>query len=316
MITFKELEFKSYLWKGQLHEAVSYLREFEGKKDLLHKYINVFEEEQYYKRTDNEILGKIDEIYQNYYRNVFWKNIPNEDAGKILFKELWAFCGFDTNRYKDKALEYEIGKIVNLEGYEYLGGKTQGFYGPYIWKDSTKETYEVELPSGIELYTIVMMDGFISRSWLDFISFGSTGPGGWVGQDGTLHCVRSVYNMESDEFNNSFLKHEAQHAYDKKKYSNITALDLEYRAKLVELIYWDDDKKIKDIYMEADNSNKDNSHTVASYKIISEMSQRIFGCEYINNEKMWGNKLDSIKRCARGLLDESSKSLNLGSMVE
>jgi hypothetical protein len=45
MGTFKEFEFKSYLWKGQLHEAVSYLRKFEDKKDFLHKYINVFKKE-------------------------------------------------------------------------------------------------------------------------------------------------------------------------------------------------------------------------------------------------------------------------------
>jgi hypothetical protein len=29
---------------------------------------------------------------------VFWKNIPNKDAEKILFKELWEFCGSDINR--------------------------------------------------------------------------------------------------------------------------------------------------------------------------------------------------------------------------
>jgi hypothetical protein len=87
-------------------------------------------------------MKKIAELLPENYRNVFWRNIPNKDAEKILFKELWAFCGSDTNRYKDKDLEYEVGKIVNLEGYEYLGGKTQGFYGSYIWKDSTKETYD------------------------------------------------------------------------------------------------------------------------------------------------------------------------------
>lgn len=51
-------------------------------------------------------------------------------------------------------------------------------YGPYIWENSERVIYEVEIPSGIQKVAINMMDGFVSRSWLDFISFGQTGTGG------------------------------------------------------------------------------------------------------------------------------------------
>lgn len=315
MSKYDKYEFGSYLVKGQLHEAINYLSKFSDKKDWLEKYINIFEKGQYYKRTDNEVLGCIDQIYQNYYRKVLWKKHSNEDAKKTLFHELWLFCGSKANLSKDENIEDEVEKIVNSEGYEYLGGRTLGFYGPYIWEGSTKVTYEVELPSGIEPYTIIMMDGFISRSWLDFISFGNTGTGGWVGEDGTLHCVRSAYEIESEEFNVSFLKHEAQHAHDKRKYSDTTSVDLEYRAKLVELIYWSSDEKIKDIYREADNSNPDNSHSVAAYKIINEMSRKIFESEYMNNENVWKDKLDSIKDYALELLEKSSKVLKQSSVI-
>ena len=315
MRKYNELEFKSYLWKGQLHEAVSYLSKFHDKKDWFQKYINIFENGQYYKRTDNKVIGDIDKIYQNYYRNVFWMNIPNEDAKKLLLQELTIFCGIKSDLLKDDNIENEIEKIVKAEGYEYLGGYTSGFFGPYIWKNSTKVTYEVELPSGIEPYTIIMMDGFISRSWLDFISFGKTGTGGWVGKDGTLCCVRSSYDIESEKFNISFLKHEAQHAYDKKRYLDITTVDLEYRAKLVELIYWPDIEKIKTISSEADNTNPDNGHSVAAYRIINEMSRKIFECEYVNDEKVWEDKVDNVKKYASELLEESSKVLRLANVV-
>lgn len=313
MSKFNELEFKSYLWKGQLYEAVNYLGKFPDKKDWLQKYINIFEKGQYYKRTDNEIVGGIDKIYQNYYRNVFWRNIPNEEAKKLLFQELTIFSGTKPNLPNDDNIEEEIEKMVKAEGYECLCGDTSGFFGPYIWESSTKVTYEVELPSGIQPYTIIMMDGFISRSWLDFISFGETGTGGWVGKDGTLCCVRSLYDTESEEFNISFLKHEAQHAHDKKKYLDITTVDLEYRAKLVELIYWHNDEKIKEIYSEADNTNPNNGHSVAAYRIISEMSQKIFGCEYVNDENIWENKLDNVKKYAMELLEKSSRAFEISS---
>lgn len=96
-----------------------------------------------------------------------------------------------------------------------------------------------------------MMDGFVSRSWLDFISFGNVGTGGWIGKDGSLCCIKSLYDINSQNFKTSFLKHEAQHGYDIKKFSGISSIDLEYRAKLVELIYWEDTKIIKKIHLEA-----------------------------------------------------------------
>ena len=106
----------------------------------------------------------------------------------------------------------------------------------------------MELPSGIEPYTVIMMDGFISCSWLDFISFGNTGASGWTDENGILCCVKSKYEkLDADSFNLAFLKHEAQHSYDIRKYKNISSKDLEYRAKLVELIYWPNADKIKKI---------------------------------------------------------------------
>ncbi|MFT4147071.1 MAG: hypothetical protein QM644_21745 [Mobilitalea sp.] len=310
MAEFNKNEFIAYLLKGQLHKAVDYLGDFIDKKDRIESYLDIFERGQYYKRTDNATLEKLDCIYQNYYRNVFWNNITNTDAQKILFQELWQFCGSRADLAVDETIEDEVLRIVKAEGYEYLGGKTQGYYGPYIWKQSIRETYEVELPTGIELYTVVMMDGFISRSWLDFLTFGESGAGGWAEDDGTLCCVRSAYQKGSEEdFHISFLKHEAQHAYDKKTYRKLSAENLEYRAKLVELIYWPIDKKIKSILREADNSNPDNSHAIAAHRIISKMSLELFQNESAPEESFWEGKVEDVQRYALVLLGESSKEL-------
>lgn len=88
MSIYNKYEFGAYLVKGQLHEALNYLSMFPEKNDRLETYINIFEKGQYYRRTNNEVLGDIDRIYQNYYRNVFWRNISNEEAKKSLFHEL------------------------------------------------------------------------------------------------------------------------------------------------------------------------------------------------------------------------------------
>jgi hypothetical protein len=306
---YSEIAFKSYLLKGQLRAAVDYLGQFPDKSALLQQYIDVFEKGQYQARTSNNVIARLDQIYQDYYRNVFWRKMRNGDAKETLFRELWRLCGGRPTLPKDSSIEDEIEMLVKAEGYHYLGGDTQSFYGPYIWKSSTEEAYEVELPSGIEPYSIVMMDGFISRSWLDFISFGITGTGGWAGKDGTLCCVRNLWDIESSKFQIVFLKHEAQHAYDHRTYQEVSSLDLEYRAKLVELIYWRGDERIRGISNEADDSNPANTHSMAAYRIIMEMSQRVFGCNYIDDASAWEDKMDTVRKHARQMLDVSSCNL-------
>lgn len=309
MTNYNEDVLKPYFWKGQLQEGVNYLSKIPEKEDLYKKYISVFENNEHYVRTENKILNEIDRIYQDYYRHVFWRNTPKEEAEKILFLELWEFCGSKLDLPKDSYIECEIEKIVNGEGYEYLGGDTSSYLGPYIWKSSIKVTYDVELPNGIEAFTILMMDGFISRSWMDFISFGITGTGGWIGKDGLLCCVSHLYDLESVDFNISFLKHEAQHAIDKRLYPEMKSTDLEYRAKLVELMYFPSDKTIKQILREADNSNPDNGHSIAAYRIIGELSQKLFNCDYVNDEKAWEDKVDQVMGFSSDLFETNNKFL-------
>ena len=54
--------------------------------------------------------------------------------------------------------------LVISEGYHYLGGETQGHKGPYIWKETKKQTFDVQLPNQKTQYTVNLLSGFISRS--------------------------------------------------------------------------------------------------------------------------------------------------------
>lgn len=311
MEKYDERKFKSLLLRTELREAVNYLSLYPEMNDLYQKYISVFENGEYLTRTDNQVIGDIDKIYQKYYRNVFWKGLSNKKAKKLLFQELIDYLKFEESLADLEDIEDQVVSLINKEGYECLCGDTQGFSGPYIWKDSNKEIYDVELPEGTEKYTIVMMDGFISRSWLDFLSFGKIGTGGWVRKDGVLSCVRKVYDITSPNFKISFLKHEAQHSYDNKNYPGIKAIDLEYRAKLVELIHWHDDKIINNIYSEANSSNKDNSHAYAAYQIVKDLSKLIYGLDYTPENVDWKSELTQVKKYSLELLERSTKKLQL-----
>jgi len=309
MKVFDKQIYSSLLVKGNLHEAINYLEGFPEQAELVEKYKEVFQNHQLMTRSTNKVIDAVDKIYQAYYIDVFWHKENPQKAELKLFENLWNYCCGNTEIAKDAFIELEVEKIIRNEGFEFLGGDTAGFYGPYIWATSVDETYEVELPYGVQQYALTMMDGFISRSWLDFLSFGKVGTGGWSGKDGTLCCIKSLYDTESTHFKISFLKHEAQHTLDKKLYPHITSTELEYRAKLVELIYWEDEKIITMIFHDAENSDARNTHAVASHRIISDLSKRLFNVAYVNDLGMFLTKLDDIRNAAQALLSEDAERL-------
>ena len=133
------------------------------------------------------------------------------------------------------------------EGYHALFGKTQGYYGPYVWRETVPAVYQVELPDGSAEYTVNLLKGFVFRSWMDYLTFGRYGTGGWASPDGTINCIEQAYDLESERFRVSLLKHEAQHTVDRKRFPQITPAELEYRAKLVELQMQEKAEKISDL---------------------------------------------------------------------
>ena len=137
----------------------------------------------------------------------------------------------------EDTLVEQLQSVFEENGYHALFGKTQGYYGPYIWRDTVPTVYRVELPDGAAEYTVYILKGFVFRSWLDYLTFGKQGTGGWASPDGTINCIEQAYDFESERFLVSLLKHEAQHTVDMKRFPGITPAELEYRAKLVELHY-------------------------------------------------------------------------------
>lgn len=309
MEVFDKQKYASLLVKGNLHGAIHYLEECSDQDELLSQYYEVFQSNKDLNVHENALLDKLIGLYQAYYKDVFWNRENPNKAEQKLFSDLWRFCGENNALEKNSSIEDEVEKIVRSQGFEFLGGDTAGYYGPYIWETSCEETYDVELPSGVETYSIIMMDGFVSRSWLDFLSFGQVGTGGWSGKDGTLCCVKSLYDMDSPDFKISFLKHEAQHALDKRTFKGITSAELEYRAKLVELIYWEDEKMIKRFFMEAENEDHRNSHAISSHRIICDLSMKLFEKEQVKDLCAFTGVLDDIRVVSKELLLEDTAKL-------
>lgn len=264
------MQIRQFFVNGDIKGAIAYMRSHEEFKDILPTYVAIFEDQKYrtYEIPDN--LNNILRLYQIYFRDVFYCSIPEAEAADKLLTGLQELLNLPDA--EEELLTKRLQSAFAAAGYHALFGKTQGYYGPYIWRDTVPTVYRVELPGGTAEYTVNILKGFVFRGWMDYLTFGRYGTGGWASPDGTIHCVEQAYDFESEKFLVSLLKHEAQHTVDLQQFPEITPAELEYRAKLVELHYANDLGLLQKFLSEADESKASDSHAIAAARIQREFS--------------------------------------------
>ena len=264
------MQINQYFINGDIKGAIAYMREHKEFQDVLPDYIAIFEKGEYRTYDVPELLNQILRLYQIYYRDAFYCGLPEAEAADKLLTGLKKLLNMPDA--EEEPLTEQLQALFEAEGYHALFGKTQGYYGPYIWRETVPTVYQVELPSGMAEYTVNILKGFVFRSWMDYLTFGRYGTDGWASPDGTINCIEQAYDWESERFLVSLLKHEAQHTVDMKQFPGITPTELEYRAKLVELHYANDLGLLQKFLSQADESRESDSHAVASARIKREFA--------------------------------------------
>ena len=264
------MEISQFFINGDMKGAIAYMREHEEFKEILPAYVAIFEDCEYRTFEIPDILNDILRLYQIYFRDTFYCGLPETEAADKLLTQLKVLL--DVPDADEERLTAQLQSVFEAEGYHAQFGKTQGYYGPYVWKDTVPTVYSVELPGGTAEYTVNILKGFVFRSWMDYLTFGMYGTGGWASPDGTINCIEQAYDFESERFLVSLLKHEAQHTIDMKQFPGITPAELEYRAKLVELHYASDLGLLQKFLSEADESRPGDSHAIASARLKLEFA--------------------------------------------
>ena len=264
------MQIRQFFLNGDIKGAIAYMRDHEEFKDILPAYVAIFENCEYRTFEIPDRLNDILRLYQMYFRDTFCCGLPEAEAADKLRKQMKALL--DMPDADEALLTERLRSVFKANGFHALFGKTQGYYGPYIWRNTVPTAYRVELPGGTAEYTVNILKGFVFRSWMDYLTFGRYGTGGWASPDGTINCIEQAYDFESERFLISLLKHEAQHTVDMKKFPEITPAELEYRAKLVELHYSGDLGLLQKFLSEADESKANDSHAVASARLKREFA--------------------------------------------
>ena len=262
-----------YFIHGDVAGAIAFMKGIPELNDIAQAYIDIFENEQYIQYDIPDDLNRILLCYQQYFRDVFYLHKDNAEAESVLFDKLKIELNLPNGDFS--AVEEEMKSRFNRSGYQILCGITNGYRGPYVWKETIPVTFDVALPETTSTYRINMLRGFVFRSWMDYLTFGEKGTGGWISPDGTINCVEKAYDVNSEKFKVSLLKHEAQHAEDYRRWNNIEPWELEYRAKLVELIYTQEMNLLEKFCREAISERTGDSHALASVRIKREMGELI-----------------------------------------
>lgn len=264
------MQIRQFFLNGDMKGAIEYMRNHEEFNDILPAYVAIFENCEYRTFEMPDLLNKILLSYQVYFRDVFYCGVSEEESACKLLSQLKAIL--DMPDADEDLLAEQLKSVFEQNGYHALFGRTQGYYGPYIWRDTVPTVYSVELPGGTAEYTVNILKGFVFRSWMDYLTFGMYGTRGWASPDGTINCIEQAYDFESEQFRISLLKHEAQHIVDMKQFPGITPSELEYRAKLVELCYSNNVGLLQKFLSEADESRTNDSHAIASARLKTEFA--------------------------------------------
>ena len=273
------MQISQFFLNGDIKGAIAYMRDHKEFKDILPAYVAIFENCEYRTYEIPDRLNDILRLYQIYFRDTFYCGLPEAEAAEKLLAQLKILL--DMPDATEALLAEQLQSVFEANGYHALFGKTQGYYGPYIWRDTVPTVYRVELPGGTAEYTVNILKGFVFRSWMDYLTFGRYGTGGWASPDGTINCIEQAYDFESERFLVSLLKHEAQHTVDMKRFPEITPAELEYRAKLVELHYSNDLSLLQKFLLEANESKANDAHAIASVRIkreFADMDHRSLPC--------------------------------------
>lgn len=287
--------------KGDLHGAMSYVRQFPERSALYERFMNRFAHERRITYEADAELERILTAYQQYYRDVFYLRMDRKQAENRLRDRLAQALGIHEDGTELCDIEQnQLVEMFRSHGLHFLGGKSSGYYGPYVWRTTETVSYDVELPDGVQTYSVKLLDGFLTRSWIDYLSFGEIGSGGWTDGDGCINCVKSAWDLESESFRVSLLKHEAQHARDLAMDREMSSEELEYRAKLVELIYSSERNLLKAFAREADASDPTNGHAMAAHRIMKGFADAL-GVEKLDPDAI---PLGQIQTVARELFDK------------
>jgi hypothetical protein len=190
---------------------------------------------------EDPFIAGVLSAYRAYWQEALLGRVSGEEADRFLKDRLEDLLPTAAAGASDSSDVFaRIGDGLDRSGVHFLDlhGKTLPFYEFMAWASEDTTQFDVQLTDRLQPVTVVFMRDFLVKGWAEWATFGHASTGGWAGSD-ALFCLGDDYDPESERFLVSYLRHEARHFADYDLYPELGQVDLEYRAKLTELVYAD-----------------------------------------------------------------------------
>jgi len=328
--TLIELKIKS--GAGEIHYVLNKMEKIESLTNPLVNYkYQEFKKKMYARfisndeiienTSKNRIINDISIIYRNYWREELKKENPKNRTDSTLYKNITKYLISNKltvltidSLSKTIKNDSELKRVIESQGFKVNFNFRNGFQELFIWNKENTEKYDVILPKETIKTTVVFIESYHINGYDDYATFGSSTVGGWATKDSTtLYCNKGTYDLNSEKFKVSYLKHESIHFTDLNEYPNLSSADLEYRAKIIELMYCTKETiydRISEFVSGANKADRENSHPYANYVLIENLSKLLFNSEFNSDINQWKNiSVDKINKAAKSLYEMSEDIL-------
>lgn len=220
------------------------------------------------------------------YRAYWWQALKHPARRETLEAELLdairALLGPGATQARDfDALEPLLDAALRARGVHAQSGRTPPLRELMLWRSQTERAERVQLPEGTHTVTVALLDDFLSLGWSAYGRCERGSAGGWATAE-KLYAIVPAYDkdggLDSEAFQVVFLGHEAQHFADQNRWPGLAPWELEYRAKLVELVQGRtvSARRLRG-FMTAQGDDMDSPHTYANRKLVAALVARLGG---------------------------------------
>jgi hypothetical protein len=180
-----------------------------------------------------DLAGEVLSAYRHYWTTVQMKQATPAQAEAALSD---ALAAWDPTGAKDLDGRADgVRSALQSQGWHVLGGMTTPLHELMLWRRQITGLRKIALPDGDIEVNVTLLDDFASLGWAAWATCDRSHTGGWTTADGIM-VVAPAWDLGSEAYNISLLAHEAQHFSDYRRYPKLAQTDLEYRAKLTEIV--------------------------------------------------------------------------------
>lgn len=272
---------------GDVKKSMSFMNTLDKSKisalerSIVEKYKERFSSE-YPRNRSESYVNRIIDTFRRYWHKGLLSEFEQEEGFQWVFGELSPLAkerGFEVSKFSEDEFERMAKFLMNelkKDGFYSIIGRVKPFLNIMVWKNEYEKDYSVELGgSAPQNVKVLFMDDFLELGWGAYATFDILYVGGWAKKD-KLFCVKPAYDLKSENFAVSYLGHEARHFADYKLFPKLDQLDLEYRAKLTEILLSESTyEDVLDKFFHEQKKDIKNPHAFSAHLIMTKLSERL-----------------------------------------